>query len=89
MPSLPDAPYAPSAALSGAAATVGAWALDFVPAWAHAPDPVKTAGTVLLVAAVTYAGGWLARSRDKQKIPSAQSTGGPQSSANIPPAATS
>jgi len=86
MPGLPDAPYAPSAALAGAVATVGAWALAFIPAWAHAPDPVKTAGTVLLVAAVTYAGGWLARERDKNKIPSAQSSGGPQSAENIPPA---
>jgi hypothetical protein len=86
MPGLPDAPYAPSAALAGAVATVGAWALDLWPVWAHAPDPVKAAGSVLLVAAVTYVGGWRARARDKIKIPSAQSSGGPQSSSNIPPA---
>jgi hypothetical protein len=85
MPGLPDAPYAPSAAVSGAAATVGAYLLDLWPVWAHAPDAVKAAGSVLLVAAVTYAGGWLARERDKNKIPSAQSSGGPQSPENITP----
>lgn len=83
---LPDAPYAPSAALAGAVATVGAWLLDLWPVWAHAPDPVKAAGSVLLVAGVTYLGGWRARTRDKLKIPAAQSSGGPQSAENIPPA---